>query len=55
MPADRAAIVRCLIAAAALCGFSLALFSAASRDHRQLVMVVRATPTPTLASIEGRP
>jgi hypothetical protein len=59
MPADRAAMIRCLVALAVLCGVSLALFSAASRDHRQLTAVVRATPSqavaPAMASIEGRP
>jgi hypothetical protein len=55
MPADRAAVYRCLVATLALCAVSYALFAAAARDHRHVVIMVRATPTLALASIEGRP
>jgi hypothetical protein len=52
MPADRAALIRCLIAIAALSSCSIALFAAASRDQRHIAAVVRATPTPALASVQ---
>jgi hypothetical protein len=55
MPADRAALIRCLVALAALSSGSIALLSAASRDNRHAVVIVRATPTPALASIAGQP
>jgi hypothetical protein len=55
MPADRAAFVRFLIATVALCGFSIALISAASRDNRHAVIVVRATTTPALAKVAVQP
>ena len=50
MPADRAAFLRCLIAIVALSAGSIALISAAYRDHRHVVVIVRATPTPAFAS-----
>jgi hypothetical protein len=55
MPADRAAFLRCLIALVALSVGSVALISAASRDSRHIVVMVRATPTPALASIARQP
>lgn len=55
MPADRAALVRCLIALVAFCGASIALFAAASRDSGRTVVVIRATSTPALASIARQP
>lgn len=53
MPVDRAAILRCLIALAALSAGSLALFSATSHDQRRVV-IVRAPSTPALASVVQR-
>ncbi len=55
MPADRATFIRGLVALVALSAGSVALISAASRDSRHVVVIVRATPTPALASIAGQP
>lgn len=55
MPVDRAAALRCLIALVAFSATSIALFAAATRDQRNIVAVVRATPTPALASVSVRP
>jgi hypothetical protein len=54
MPADRAAAIRCLIAVAALFGGFVMALIGASHDLRQAVVIVRATSTPALASIEVR-